>query len=133
MALPNAFKNVSTTGLTGSEKLSLGAHNSLLQIASNGGYATSSAWGAGIGAAYGGIDGAFSYDGSFFGGAFHGAMTGAAGGAGLKFAADSYAIGAVKSGTASGTEAIGFKSAWASNTAGPKGSSKGAFSLDNFF
>ena len=36
-----------------------------------------------------------SYDGSIIGGAFHGAMLGAAGGAGLKFAADSYAAGAV--------------------------------------
>lgn len=94
----SAFKGVEdiAAGLKGGEKISLGVHNSLRQIANVGNYTTPTAWGAGLGAAYGGFDGMTSYDGSILGGAFHGAMLGAAGGAGLKFAADSYAAGAVK-------------------------------------
>jgi hypothetical protein len=94
----SAFKGVEdiAAGLKGGEKMSLGVHNSLRQIANVSGYSTPAAWGAGLGAAYGGFDGMTSYDGSIIGGAFHGAMLGAAGGAGLKFAADSYAVGASK-------------------------------------
>ena len=94
----SAFKGVEdiAAGLKGGEKMSLGVHNSLRQIANVSGYSTPTAFGAGLGAAYGGFDGMTSYDGSIIGGAFHGAMLGAAGGAGLKFAADSYAVGAAK-------------------------------------
>lgn len=94
----SAFKGVEdiAAGLKGGEKMSLGVHNSLRQIANVSGYSTPTAWGAGLGAVYGGFDGMTSYDGSIIGGAFHGAMLGAAGGAGLKFAADSYAVGASK-------------------------------------
>ena len=107
----SAFKGVEdiAAGLKGGEKMSLGVHNSLRQIANVSGYSTPTAWGAGLGAAYGGFDGMTSYDGSIIGGAFHGAMLGAAGGAGLKFAADSYAAGAVsgfKVKTASGEDTL---------------------------
>ena len=86
----SAFKGVEdiAAGLKGGEKISLGVHNSLRQIANVSGYSTPTAWGAGLGAAYGGFDGMTSYDGSIIGGAFHGAMLGAAGGAGLQPAPD---------------------------------------------
>lgn len=93
----SAFKNVESSvleGLSGSEKLSLGIHNSLLQMGNVSSYTNASLAGAGAGAVYGALNGAFSYDGSILGGAFHGAMLGGVGGAGLKFGANTYAQGA---------------------------------------
>lgn len=125
-------------------KLSLGVHNSMLQLANVSGWTTPAMYGAGAGAAYGAIDGAFSYDGSIMGGAFHGAMLGAAGGTGLKFAADTYARGAVKGfkpfddatsafTTASGGGKNKFQDAWSNtNTAGRDGERLSAFQWGNF-
>ena len=67
--------------------------------------------GAGAGAIYGGASGAFSYDGSVLGGAFHGAVLGGIGGAGLKFAANTYTEGAIKSGFAKNSSG-NFVNAW---------------------
>ena len=80
------------SALKGKSQISLGAHNSLLQMGQMS-YGSATAWGAGVGATYGGIEGAMSYDGSFFGGAVHGAMVGAAGGAGGRFASGLYTTG----------------------------------------
>lgn len=125
-------------------KLSLGAHNSMLQLANVSSWTTPAMYGAGAGAAYGALDGAFSYDGSIMGGAFHGAMLGGVGGAGLKFAADTYAKGAVKGfkpfdeATSAFTTATGggskkFADAWsATNTAGRDGERLSAFQWGNF-
>ena len=125
-------------------KLSLGAHNSMLQLANVSGWSTPAMYGAGAGAAYGALNGAFSYDGSIMGGAFHGAMLGGVGGAGLKFAADTYAKGAVKGfkpfdeATSAFTTATGgggkkFADAWsATNTAGRDGERLSAFQWGNF-
>ncbi len=100
-------KNLSSTG----DKVSLGVHNSLLQLGNVSGFGTPAMYGAGAGAIYGAANGAFSYDGSILGGAFHGAMLGGVGGAGLKFAADTYGMGAVKSKFASGSLGS-FKNEW---------------------
>lgn len=86
-----------------------GAHNTMLQHAAMS-YASSSAWGAGIGAAYGGLDGALSYDGSFFGGAIHGGMVGAAAGLGARGISGMYQKG---SGLAAGTADTRGRFAWA--------------------
>lgn len=142
----NAFrglKDMPLSSMNTGEKLSLGAHNSLLQLANVGGYTNPTAWGAAAGAAYGAADGAFSYDGSLVGGAFHGAMLGAAGGAGLKFSANTYARGAVngfkphdgasafKSATGGG-DAGPFSNAWKANKDGRDGKQIGAFQWGNF-
>lgn len=100
----NAFKGIDKALVDGlssnGEKISLGMHNSLLQLGSNS-YTNAALGGIGAGAIYGAANGAFSYDGSIFGGAFHGAVLGGVGGAGLRFAAETYSKGAVKSGFAS--------------------------------
>lgn len=85
-----AFKAFDTTGMQGKDIASLGAHT-MLREASNMGWGSATAWGAGGGAVYGGIEGALSYDGSFMSGAVHGAMVGAAGGAGFRAASGLYA------------------------------------------
>lgn len=114
----SAFRNIEPDvlkGLGSGQKVGLGVHNSLLQMGGSAfGYGSASAWGAGAGAAYGAIDGGLSYDGSILGGAFHGAMLGAAGGAGLKFASETYAKGAVLNEFATGSVESGFTNAWRS-------------------
>lgn len=111
----NAFKGIDRGVMEGLEstgqKVSLGAHNSLLQLGNVSGYSNPAMVGAGIGAAYGALNGAFGYDGSILGGAFHGAMLGGVGGAGARFAAETYSKGAVKTGFASGKEGS-FANAW---------------------
>lgn len=142
----DAFRGVTMGGdaikaLKGGEKISLGAHNSLLQLSNVSGYTNPTAWGAAAGAAYGAADGAFSYDGSFFGGAFHGAMLGATAGAGLKFAANTYAKGAaegikLESGAFRGASldntSGAFSNAWSKNTSGRDGKQVGAFQWGYF-
>lgn len=112
----SAFKNINKDVLDGlsssGQKIGLGVHNSLLQMG-NTTYGAAGAWGAGIGAAYGAVDGGLSYDGSILGGAFHGAMLGGAAGAGLRFAGETYGLGSVKSGFASG-KVGSFANSWTS-------------------
>lgn len=133
----SAFKGVEdiASGLTTkSDKISLGIHNSLLQLGNVSGFGTPAMYGAGAGAAYGAANGAFSYDGSILGGAFHGAMLGGVGGAGLKFAADTYALGAVKSKYASGSLGS-FKNEWSPTGSAFKnseGNQMGAFQSSAF-
>ena len=134
----SAFRNIEpdfVKGLSSGQKVGLGIHNSLLQMGDSAfGYGSASAWGAGAGAVYGAIDGGLSYDGSILGGAFHGAMLGAAGGAGLKFASETYAKGAVGSNWA--TESGGaFRNAWSptgSAFRNDKGAQMGAFQMSAF-
>lgn len=134
----NAFKGIDRGVMDSlentSQKLSLGAHNSLLQLGNVAGYSNPAMVGAGVGAAYGAIDGAFGYDGSLLGGAFHGAMLGGVGGAGLKLAANTYGKGAASSGFATGKEGT-FANAW--NTTKPafktaEGNQMGAFQTSAF-
>lgn len=134
----SAFKGIERGVMDGLEttgqKLSLGAHNSMLQLGNVAGYSNPAMAGAGIGAAYGALNGAFSYDGSVLGGAFHGAMLGGIGGAGGKFAAETYGKGAVKSGFASGKEGT-FANAWEVGGAAFKssdGKQMGAFQTSAF-
>ena len=137
MSMFNAFKGIDkgfVEGLGSGQKISLGVHNSLLQLGNSSGFSNSMMTGAGAGAIYGGVNGAFSYDGSILGGAFHGAMLGGVGGAGLKFAADTYARGAIGSGFASGAKGT-FKNEW--NTTGSafksaEGEQMGAFQTSAF-
>lgn len=90
----NPMKNVQVgSAWKAADKISAGAHNTLLQGAAMS-YGASSAWGAGVGAAYGGIEGAMSYDGSFVGGAVHGAMVGGVAGAAFRGASGVYTHGA---------------------------------------
>lgn len=131
-------------GMNSGEKLSLGAHNSMLQLANVSGWSTPAMYGAGAGAAYGALDGAFSYDGSILGGAFHGAMLGGVGATGLKFAANTYAKGAVNGfkpfeeagskfvSASGGKDGAKFANAWKGNTAGRDGEQLGAFQWGNF-
>lgn len=131
----NAFKGIDNSlvdGLKSGQKISLGAHNSLLQLANKSVSYGTSAWaGAGAGAAYGAVDGAFSYDGSVLGGAFHGAMLGAGAGAGAKFAANTYAKGAV--GLKSAAESNGiYSNAWTSAFKNSDGKEVNAFNTSAF-
>lgn len=139
----NAFRNVDKSiyeNIGSGGKISLGAHNSLLQLANTSSFSSPAMYGAGLGAAYGALDGAFSYDGSMVGGAFHGAMLGAVGGVGAKFAADTYGRGALSSGFATGKAggagARGtLKSAWSDGGAAFKnseGQNLGAFQWSAF-
>lgn len=134
----NAFKGINRgvmDGLEGSgQKISLGIHNSLLQLGNVSGFSNPAMVGAGAGAAYGALNGAFGYDGSVLGGAFHGAVLGGVGGAGLKFAADTYAKGAVKSNFAKETNGV-FTNAWeVGNSAfkSTEGKQMGAFQTSAF-
>lgn len=121
----------------------LGAHDAALQVGNMAGYSKPMVIGGMVGSGVGAADGAFSYDSSILGGAFRGAVLGTIGGAGLKFAANSYASGAVRGFkvteggtdfiTATGNYGVSGKggtlrSAWDSgNTAGVDGAKVGAF------
>ena len=135
----SAFKNagIDAGSLKGGEQLSLGIHNSLLQLANTSSFKSPAAYGAGLGAAYGAADGAFSYDGSIMGGAFHGAMLGGVGGVGLKQAANTYGKGALELGTATGISATNglkgsFKNSWKSGYTDSEGALSGAFQTSAF-
>lgn len=133
----SAFKGVEkgmVDSLSSGQQISLGLHNSLLQLGNVSSFSTPALYGAGAGAAYGALDGAFSYDGSVVGGAFHGAMLGGVGGAGLKFAANTYGKGAAKSGFASG-ELGSLKNEWNVSSSAFKnseGKQMGAFQSSAF-
>lgn len=133
----SAFKGIekgTVDALSSGQQMSLGLHNSLLQLGNVSSFSSPALYGAGAGAAYGALDGAFSYDGSVVGGAFHGAMLGGVGGTGLKFAANTYGKGALKSKFASG-ELGSLKNEW--NTTGSafktsEGKQMGAFQTSAF-
>ena len=127
----NAFKGIDssiTNGLKTKEAFSLGAHNSLLQLASMPNMSTSVWGGMGAGAAYGAADGAFSYDGSILGGAFHGAILGAGAGAGAKFAANTYAKGSAFAKESNGA----FSNSWSQGATNAEGKAISAFQTSAF-